>query len=53
MKAVSEAIFNRAATQFFVTLSKSEGAVWADESIRNLCKQFQNLFLSGQRLSFP
>jgi len=40
-------------TQLSLTVYESTGAVWADESIRHLWKQFRRLFLSGQRLSFP
>jgi len=36
VKAVSGAISKRAATEFFVTPCESEGAVWAEESIRHL-----------------
>jgi len=53
MKAVSGAIFERAASQFSLTIYESTGAVWPDESIRHLQKHFRGLFLSGQRLSFP
>jgi hypothetical protein len=53
VKAVSGAISERARTQFFVTVFESKGAVWADESIRHLWKEFRGLLLSGQRLRFP
>jgi hypothetical protein len=43
----------RAPTQFSVTVYESKGAVWADESIRHLGKEFQGLYLNGQRVSFP
>jgi len=37
----------------FVDFSESTGAVWADESILHLWKQFRGLFLSAFRLNFP
>jgi hypothetical protein len=43
----------RAPTQFLVTVYESKGAVWADESIRHLGKQFRGLYVNGQRVSFP
>jgi len=46
-------ISERAATLFFFIVSESTGAVCAENSLRHLWKQFQRLFLSGQRLSFP
>jgi hypothetical protein len=52
VKAVSGAISDSAATQFFLTVSKSTGGVCTDESMHHLCKQFGGLFLSGHRLSF-
>jgi len=39
-------------TQFFMTVYESKGAVWADESIRHLWKEFRGLFLNGHRISF-
>ena len=53
VKAVSGALSEWAAIQFSLTVYESTGAVWADESIRHLWKQFRGLFMSGQRLSFP
>jgi hypothetical protein len=53
LEAVSEVIFEWAATQFTLTIHESTRAVWADEFIRHLWKQFRGLFVSGQRLSFP
>jgi hypothetical protein len=53
VKAVSRVLSEWAATHFFFTVYKFTGAVWVDESIRKLWKQFRGLFLSGQRLSFP
>jgi hypothetical protein len=41
------------ATEFSLTISKSTGAVCAEESMRHLWKQFRGLFVSGQQLSFP
>jgi len=46
-------IFERAATLFFFIVSESTGVVCAYDSMRHLWKEFQRLFLSGQRLSFP
>jgi len=46
VKAVSGAISERATTQFFMTVYESKGAVWADESIRHLWKEFRGLFLT-------
>jgi len=43
----------RAPTQFLVTVYESKGAVWADEYIRRLGKQFRGLYLNAQRVSFP
>ena len=42
-----------AATQFSLTIYESTGAVCVEDSMRHLWKQFQRLFLRGQRLSFP
>jgi len=53
LKAVSEAISEWEATQISLTVYELTGAVWADESMGLLLKQFQWRFLSGQRLSFP
>jgi len=53
VKAVSGAISEWAASQFFLTVYESRGAVWPDESICHLWKEFRGLLLSGQRLSFP
>jgi hypothetical protein len=52
MKAVSGAILELATTQFSLTVSESTGAVWANESIHHVWKQFRGLFLIRQRLSF-
>jgi len=52
VKAVSGAISERATTRFFVTVYESKGAVWANESIRHLWKEFRGLFLTGHRVSF-
>jgi hypothetical protein len=35
-----------------VTVYDSKVAVWADESIRHLCKEFRGLFLNGHGVSF-
>jgi hypothetical protein len=35
-----------------LTIYESTGAVWADESIHHLWKQFQGSFLREKRLSF-
>jgi len=43
----------RAPTQFLVIVYESKAAVWANESIRHLCKEFRGLYLNGQRVSFP
>ena len=53
LETVSVMISELAATQFFLTVDESTGVVWDDESIRHLRKQFQGLFLTGRRLSFP
>jgi len=53
LKGVSRATSEWAGTQFSLTVYESIGAVWAEESIRHLGKQFPGLFLSGQRLRFP
>jgi hypothetical protein len=52
VKAVSGAISEWAASQFSLTVYESTGPVWADESIRHLCKEFRGLFLTGHRVSF-
>jgi len=52
VKGVLSATFEWAATLFSLTVYESTGAVWADESIRHLWKQFRVLYLRGQRLSF-
>jgi len=41
-----------ATTQFSLTVYEYTGAVWGEESIRNLWKQFRGLFLTGRRLNF-
>jgi hypothetical protein len=46
-------ISERGATLFFFIVSESTGAVCVEDSMRHLWKQFQRLFLRGQRLSFP
>jgi len=46
-------LFDLAASQFFLTVNQSTGAVGADESIRPMWKEFRGLLLSGQQLSFP
>jgi hypothetical protein len=53
VEAFSLTIFERATTQFSLTLSESTGAVCADEPIHHPWKQFRGLFQIGQRLSFP
>jgi len=40
VKGVSRATSEWAATQFFLSIDESTGAVWADESVRHLGKQF-------------
>ena len=52
-ETVSVMIYELAATQISLTIFESTGAVCADESMRELWKQFQWSFLSQQRLSFP
>jgi len=52
VKRVSKATSEWATTKFCLTVYESKGAVWADESIRHLWKQFQGRFLRGQRRSF-
>jgi hypothetical protein len=46
-------ISERGATLFFFIVPESTGAVCVEDSMRHLWKQFQRLFLRGQRLSFP
>jgi hypothetical protein len=53
VKGVSGSIFDWAPSRFFMTVYESNGAEWADESIRHLCKAFWGLFLTGHRVSFP
>jgi hypothetical protein len=52
MKRVSGSIFGSAASHFSLTVYESPVAVWADESIRHLLKEFRGLFLTGHRVSF-
>jgi len=52
VKRVLKATSEWATTKFCLTVYESKGAVWADESIRHLWKQFQGRFLRGQRRSF-
>jgi len=52
-KRLSRATSEWAATKFSFTVYESPGPVWADESIRHLWKEFQGLYLNGQRVSFP
>jgi hypothetical protein len=52
VKRVSRATSERAATKFSLTVYESKGAVWADESIRHLWKEFQGLFLTGHQSIF-
>jgi len=52
VKAVSGAISELATSQFSLTVYESIGAVWADESIHHLWKQFQGPLLRGQLLNF-
>jgi len=53
VKAVSGAISEWAASQFSLTVYESTGAVWEDESIRHLWKEFRGPFFTRQRVSFP
>jgi len=53
VKAISGAFSEWAAIQFSLTVYESTWAVWDDESIRHLWKQFRGLFMRGQRLSVP
>jgi hypothetical protein len=53
LETVSVTISECSPTQFSLTVYEYTGAVWVDESISNLSKQFRGLFLNGQRLSFP
>jgi len=52
-KRVSRATSEWAAIKFSFTVYESLGAVWDDESIHHLWKQFRGLYLNGQRVSFP
>jgi hypothetical protein len=47
VEAVLKVIFEWATTQFSLTVNEWTGAMWADESIRHLWKQFRGLFVSG------
>jgi hypothetical protein len=47
MKAVSGAISELAAIQFSLTVCEYTVAVWANESIRHLRKQYRGLFING------
>jgi len=38
---------------FFFIFSESTDAVYAEDSMHHLWKQFRRLFLSGQLLCFP
>jgi len=53
VKVILGAFFDWASTQFSLTVCESTEAVWPDESIHQLRKQFLGLFLSGQWLKFP
>jgi len=47
VKGVSRATSEWAATQFSLTHYESTGAVWVDESIRHMWKQFRGYFWVG------
>jgi len=53
VKGVSGATSEWAATQFSLIVYESPGAVWADESIGHLWKEFRGVFLTIQRVRFP
>jgi len=50
---ISVMISEWATSQFSLTISKSTGAMCANESNRQLCKQFRWWFLNRHRLGFP
>jgi hypothetical protein len=53
LEIVSVMIYESVATQISLTIFESTGAVCADESMRQLLKQFRWWFFSRQRHSFP